>query len=131
MKFTVLTIFPEMFAPVQESILKRASESGLIEIELVNFRDFAASRHKNVDDVPYGGGAGMVLKPEPIFAHWKDRQNSRQQNHSLSPQGWYSARRQRMSCLCPHLISLCGHYEGFDERIGHWPMRKYPSAIMC
>lgn len=57
MKFTVLTIFPEMFAPLQESILKRAQEAGYIQIKLVNFRDYAPSKHKNVDDVPYGGGA--------------------------------------------------------------------------
>jgi len=119
MKFTVLTIFPEMFAPIQESILKRAQHSGLIEIELVNFRDFAESKHKNVDDVPYGGGAGMVLKPEPIFnamASVDRTGNSR--TILLSPQGQlYNQKKAHELTVYDHLIFLCGHYEGFDERI--------------
>ncbi|NLL51747.1 MAG: tRNA (guanosine(37)-N1)-methyltransferase TrmD [Peptococcaceae bacterium] len=119
MKFTVLTIFPEMFVPIQKSILKRAQESGLIEIELVNFRDFALSKHKNVDDVPYGGGAGMVLKPEPIFnAMASVEKTGNCRTILLSPQGQLYNQKivHRLSCY-DHLILLCGHYEGFDERI--------------
>lgn len=120
MKFTVLTIFPEMFAPLKESILKRAQEAGHIELELVNFRDYAESKHKNVDDVPYGGGSGMVLKPEPIFRAIRElKQNAgKRRTILLSPQG--SVFNQKTaSKLANHdeLIFLCGHYEGFDERI--------------
>ncbi|MDR3270790.1 MAG: tRNA (guanosine(37)-N1)-methyltransferase TrmD, partial [Peptococcaceae bacterium] len=66
-KITVLTLFPEMFAPLHESILQRAQQAGLLRIRLVNYREYALSKHKNVDDVPYGGGAGMLLKPEPLY----------------------------------------------------------------
>jgi len=119
-KFTVLTIFPEMFAPFQESILKRAQKAGIIEIDLLNFREFAESKHKNVDDLPYGGGAGMVLKPEPIFAAVRSLPKTEKSRIILlSPQG--KVFRQEDACRWvasyDHLIFLCGHYEGFDERI--------------
>jgi tRNA (guanine37-N1)-methyltransferase len=120
MHFTVLTLFPEMFAPLQESILKRAQNAGLICIRLVNFRDYALSKHNNVDDVPYGGGAGMVLKPEPIYAAVRDLPETKGLRKVIltSPQG-------RVFCQslaeewskCAELVLICGHYEGFDERI--------------
>lgn len=120
MKFTVLTIFPEMFAPLQESILKRAQEAGLIQVELVNFRDFAESKHKNVDDVPYGGGTGMVLKPEPIFRAIRNlgKAAGKRRIILLSPQG--SVLNHKTAARLAdydELVFLCGHYEGFDERI--------------
>lgn len=120
MKFIVLSIFPEMFIPLQESILKRAQEAGLIEIKLVNFRDHAESKHKNVDDVPYGGGAGMVLKPEPLFQAVRNLGEplGRRRILLLSPQG--SVYNQNKVADLSHydeLVLICGHYEGFDERI--------------
>jgi tRNA (guanine37-N1)-methyltransferase len=120
MKFTVLTLFPEMFAPVNESILKRAQGANLIQVNLVNFRDYATSKHKNVDDVPYGGGAGMVLKPEPIYAAIRDLPPAEGQRRVvlLSPQGevFNQSKAKEWSQL-DELVFICGHYEGFDERI--------------
>lgn len=118
--FTVLTLFPEMFAPVQESILKRAQETGIVKIRFVNFRDYAAGKHRNVDDEPYGGGAGMVLKPEPIFAALRDlpQPEGRRKVILLTPQGevFRQAKAKEWSEL-EELVLICGHYEGFDERI--------------
>ncbi len=120
MKVTVLTLFPEMFAPLQESILKRAQEAGLVKIHLVDFRDYAASKHKNVDDVPYGGGAGMLLKPEPIFAAIRDLPQPEGKRRVIltSPQGnvFHQAKAEEWFEQ-DELVFICGHYEGFDERI--------------
>lgn len=119
-RFTVLTLFPQMFAPLQESMLKRAQEAGLLEIHLVDFRDYAYSKHKNVDDVPYGGGAGMVLKPEPLYLALRalPPAEGTRKIVLLSPQGkvFNQGMAQRFSA-CDELVFLCGHYEGFDERI--------------
>lgn len=120
MRFTILTIFPEMFSPLKESILRRAQDAGLIEIEMVNFRDYAESKHKNVDDVPYGGGTGMVLKPEPISRAIGSlrRNGGKRRIILLSPQG--SVFDQKVAAQLTdydELVLLCGHYEGFDERI--------------
>ncbi|KUO79076.1 MAG: tRNA (guanine-N1)-methyltransferase [Desulfosporosinus sp. BRH_c37] len=120
MQFTVLTLFPEMFAPLQESILKRAQEAGLVKILFVNFRDYATSKHKNVDDVPYGGGAGMLLKPEPIFAAIRDLPPpcGRRRVILMSPQGdVFRQEKVREWSEQEELVFICGHYEGFDERI--------------
>lgn len=120
MKFTVLTLFPEMFAPVQESILKRAQEHERIKIKLINFRDYAMSKHKNVDDVPYGGGAGMVLKPEPLYAAIRDLPPALGQRRIilLTPQGQvFNQKRAQKWSSFDELVFICGHYEGFDERI--------------
>lgn len=119
-QFTVFTLFPEMFTPVQESILKRAQEAELIQVRLVNFRDYATSKHKNVDDVPYGGGAGMVLKPEPIFAAVSNLPQPAGQRRLilLSPQGQvFDQEKAREWSEQDELVFICGHYEGFDERI--------------
>ncbi|MDQ7094706.1 tRNA (guanosine(37)-N1)-methyltransferase TrmD [Desulfosporosinus sp. PR] len=120
MKMTVLTLFPEMFAPVRESILKRAQEAGLLKIDFVDFRDYATSKHKNVDDVPYGGGAGMVLKPEPIYAAMRNLPpaQGRRRVILMSPQGRvFRQETAKLWSEYDELIFLCGHYEGFDERI--------------
>lgn len=109
-----------MFTPVHESILKRAQASELIGIKLINFRDYAKSKHKNVDDVPYGGGAGMVLKPEPIFAAVKDLPPTAGTRRVilLSPQGQvFRQEKAREWSQVDELVFICGHYEGFDERI--------------
>ena len=120
MQITVLTLFPEMFSPVQERILKRAQEAGLLKIRLVNFRDYAINKHKNVDDVPYGGGAGMLLKPDPIFAAIRDLPQScgKRRVILMSPQGKVF-RQEKAKRWSEHedLVFICGHYEGFDERI--------------
>ncbi len=119
-KFTILTLFPEMFAPVQESILKRAQEAKFIELQLINFRDYATSKHKNVDDVPYGGGAGMVLKPEPIYAALRDLPPAHGNRRIvlMSPQGQiFRHQKAKEWSQIDELIFICGHYEGFDERI--------------
>ncbi|HEY8875391.1 MAG TPA: tRNA (guanosine(37)-N1)-methyltransferase TrmD [Desulfosporosinus sp.] len=120
MQFTVLTLFPEMFAPLQESILKRAQEAGLVRIRFVNFRDYATSKHKNVDDVPYGGGVGMLLKPEPIFAAMRDLPQpcDRRRVILMSPQGdVFRQEKAKAWSDQEELVFICGHYEGFDERI--------------
>lgn len=119
-KFTVFTLFPEMFAPVRESILKRAQDQDLIQVELINFRDYALTKHKNVDDVPYGGGAGMVLKPEPLFAAVRDLPpaHGKRKIILLSPQGQvFNQEMAKSWSKSDELVFLCGHYEGFDERI--------------
>lgn len=120
MQITVLTLFPEMFAPLQESILKRAQEAGLVKIQFVNFRDYATSKHKNVDDVPYSGGAGMLLKPEPIFAAIRDLPQpcGRRRVILTSPQGdVFRQEKAKEWSEQEELVFICGHYEGFDERI--------------
>ena len=120
MKFTVLTLFPEMFTPINESILKRAQAAKLIEVNLINYRDYATSKHKNVDDVPYGGGAGMVLKPEPIYAAIKGLPpaSGKRRIVLLSPQGQvFQQNKAKEWSQLEDLVFICGHYEGFDERI--------------
>lgn len=109
-----------MFVPVQESILGRAQASGSMELQLINFRDYATSKHKNVDDVPYGGGAGMVLKPEPIFASLWDLPPATGTRRIvlMSPQGQvFQHRKAKEWSQIDELVFICGHYEGFDERI--------------
>lgn len=120
MKFTVLTLFPEMFAPLNESILKRAQQGKFIEVELINFREYAIGKHKNVDDIPYGGGAGMVLKPEPLFAALRDLPITEGSRRIvlLTPQGDLFRQEKALEwSQLDELVFICGHYEGFDERI--------------
>ncbi|MER2262732.1 MAG: tRNA (guanosine(37)-N1)-methyltransferase TrmD [Psychrobacillus sp.] len=122
MKIHILSLFPEMFTGVfNSSILKKAQDKDEVSIDVVNFRDYAGNKHHQVDDYPYGGGAGMVLKPEPIFNAIE----------SLPPS---SSGKRRIILLCPQgerfdqqkaeelakeeeLVFICGHYEGYDERI--------------
>ncbi|MDD2233463.1 MAG: tRNA (guanosine(37)-N1)-methyltransferase TrmD [Desulfitobacteriaceae bacterium] len=120
MHFAILTLFPEMFAPLQGSILKRAQNTDLISIRLVNFRDYALSKHNNVDDLPYGGGAGMVLKPEPIYAAVRDLPETVGSRKVIltTPQGRvFSQSLAEEWSKYTELVLICGHYEGFDERI--------------
>ena len=119
MKVDVLTLFPAMFAgPLDESILRRARESGRLEMALHNLRDWTHDRHRTVDGTPYGGGPGMVLKPEPIFEAIDELANDTTQVVMLTPQGepFRQATARRLSAH-EHLLLLCGSYEGFDERI--------------
>ncbi|OKP83872.1 tRNA (guanosine(37)-N1)-methyltransferase TrmD [Paenibacillus sp. P32E] len=124
MRIDVLTLFPEMCEGVfGTSILGKAREKGIVSLNAVNFRDFSGNKHNSVDDTPYGGGGGMVLKPDPIFAAVE---------HVLAVLG--NQKKPRIILMCPqgqtytqqmaeelaqeeHLIFICGHYEGYDERI--------------
>lgn len=123
MKIDVLSIFPEMFAGVLgHSILKKAADKQAVNYQIVNFRDYADNRHQTVDDYPYGGGAGMVLKPQPIFDAVEDlvqkAVSKRPRVVLMCPQGErYSQKKAEELSKEEHLIIICGHYEGYDERI--------------
>lgn len=118
MRFDIFTLFPEMFrGPLDESILARARERGLLEIALHNPRDVTTDRHHIVDDYPYGGGAGMVMKPEPIFTAVEQLAPGGP-IILLSPQGRvFSQEIARALAREPRITLICGHYEGVDERI--------------
>ena len=121
MRFDVLTLFPEMFAPVKESILGRALDNNLIELNLINFREFSTDKSKHVDDTPYGGGAGMVIKPEPVYDAYKsivEGLESKPKVIYLSPKGKvFNQQIARDLAKEDRLILLCGHYEGIDQRV--------------
>ncbi|MFC5541275.1 MAG: tRNA (guanosine(37)-N1)-methyltransferase TrmD [Bacilli bacterium] len=120
MKIHVLTLFPEMFPGVfGSSILKKAQEKGLVEIEVSNIRDFSDNKHKQVDDYPYGGGAGMVLKPEPVFRAVETITEGRKPRVILMcPQGErFTQKKAEELANEEELVFICGHYEGYDERI--------------
>jgi len=121
MRLDILTIFPEMFAgPFNYSIIKRAQDKGLAEINLVNIRDFALDKHKRVDDYPYGGGAGMVMMIEPIsrsIDHLRSERNYEEIIY-MSPDGEnFTQKTANQLSGCKNIMVLCGHYKGIDERI--------------
>jgi tRNA (guanine37-N1)-methyltransferase len=120
----ILTLFPEMFAgPFENSIIKRAREQKLIEFRWLNFRDYTTDKHRMVDDIPYGGGSGMVLKPEPIFRCLQFAKQTAPNAFVilLTPQGTvFNQNIAKELAVREHLIFICGHYEGFDERIRAW-----------
>ncbi len=122
MRIDIVSIFPESFAPLDQSIVKRARERGLLEIVVRDLRDFTTDRHRQVDDTPYGGGAGMVMKPEPFFAAVgairAAAPGTTPRIILTSPQGerFTQAVAQRLAGET-HLVILCGHYEGIDERV--------------
>ncbi|MCF6094346.1 tRNA (guanosine(37)-N1)-methyltransferase TrmD [Microaerobacter geothermalis] len=122
MKIDILTLFPEMFAGVlSSSILGKAEEKGLVSFRITNFRDFSENKHRTVDDYPYGGGGGMVLKPDPIFRaveHLLEDATSSPRVILMCPQGeMFSQKKAEILSKEKHLIFICGHYEGYDERI--------------
>lgn len=119
MKIDILTLFPDMFQGVfSESIIKRAIEEEKVTINLVNFRDYTNDPHNKVDDTPYGGGAGMVLAPQPIFDCVRALRTEDSVVILLTPDGEvYKENRAYDLSKKKHLILICGHYEGFDERI--------------
>ncbi|MCY8231877.1 tRNA (guanosine(37)-N1)-methyltransferase TrmD [Priestia endophytica] len=121
MKIDVLSLFPEMFHGVLESsILKKARDKGAVDVAVTDFREYADNKHKTVDDYPYGGGAGMVLKPQPIFDAVADlnKEGSKARVVLLCPQGErYTQKKAEELSKEEHLIFVCGHYEGYDERI--------------
>lgn len=120
MKIDYLTLFPEMFDGVlNHSIMKRAQENNKLQINTVNFRDYAINKHNQVDDYPYGGGQGMVLKPEPVFNAMEDLDVTEQTRVILMcPQGEpFSHQKAVELSKADHIVFICGHYEGYDERI--------------
>ena len=120
MRIDVITIFPEMIKSALDfSILKRAREAGLVEIHVHNLRDYAPGVHRSTDETPYGGGAGMVMRPGPLFDAVESLPSFQDARRVLlTPQGqtFTQAKAQELS-RCSHLVLLCGHYEGFDERV--------------
>ncbi len=119
MKITILTLFPEMFSGfVSASIIHRAIEKKLVEIELVQIREFTSDVHRHVDDTPFGGGAGMVMKCQPVFDALSSVKTEASHTVLLSASGRpYSQAKAHELSKMEHLILLCGHYEGVDERI--------------
>jgi len=119
MKIDVLTLFPAMFAgPLDESIIKRAREAGRLDLAIHNLRDYAHDRHKTVDDRPFGGGPGMLLKPEPIFEAVESLAREVTRVILLSPAGRpFNQAIARELAGYEHLLMVSGHYEGFDERV--------------
>ena len=119
MRIDIMTLFPEMFTGfLTESIIKRAVEKGLVTINVINFRDYSPLPNKQVDDTPYGGGAGMVIRCEAIFECLDKIKTPDAHVVLLSPEGTtYKQSVAKSLSLYKHLIIICGHYEGFDERI--------------
>ena len=116
MKINILTLFPEMFTPLQESMLGRAREKGILDINLINIRDYTEDKHNRVDDTPFGGGAGMVMQVQPILAAYRE-------NHLQGPCLYMSPRGKMLNGEMAESLSrqeeitiLCGHYEGVDQR---------------
>lgn len=118
MRIDILSLFPGYFeTPLKTSLLKRAQEKGILDIRLLDIRDFATGKHKKVDDRPYGGGPGMVLMPEPVCAAIRSVKTEEAVVIYLTPQGTpLTAKKCEELCRHQHLVFLCGHYEGIDER---------------
>ena len=119
MQFDVLTLFPEMFSILDESIIGRAKKNKQIDINLVNIRDFSKNKHNKVDDTPYGGGAGMVMMPDVVYRAYNSLENKENAKVIyMSPQG-KKLNQEKVKELSKenHLIILCGHYEGIDQRV--------------
>ena len=117
MKFDVLTLFPDMFECLNQSIIGRAKEKELIDINLINIRDFSNNKHKKVDDTPYGGGSGMVMMPDVVYRAYESVKTKDAKVIYMTPQG-KKLDQKKVEDLAKqnHLIILCGHYEGIDER---------------
>ena len=118
MKFDILTLFPEMFENLKQSIIGRAIEKNIININLINIRDFSKDKHKKVDDTPYGGGAGMVMKPDVVYSAYNSIKDKNAKVIYMSPQG-KTLNQKKVEELSKeeHLVILCGHYEGIDQRV--------------
>lgn len=121
MKFDVLTVLPKLFSNfLQEGVIGRAISSGKVNVNIVNIRDFALDRHKVVDDVPYGGGPGMVLKPEPIFRAYDELMKEGEKPYVLLTEPWGERFNQQMALELSRkerILIICGRYEGVDERV--------------
>jgi tRNA (guanine37-N1)-methyltransferase len=135
MRVDILTLFPEICrAPLSESIIKRAQESGALDLHIHNIRDWTSDKHHVVDDAPFGGGQGMVMKPEPIFAAVEELRGEKQTPNAQRPTSNAELQRQKVILMSPagrrfdqrmaeefarepHLVVICGHYEGVDHRV--------------
>ena len=119
MEIDILTLFPRIFeGPLDESILKRARERRLVQVRIHNLRDYTHDKHHVVDDKPYGGGPGMLMKPEPIFEAVEALRRADTRVVLMTPQGRpLTQQRAQTFAQKPHLLILCGHYEGVDERV--------------
>ena len=122
MRIDVLTLFPEMFTGVlSASIIGKAKDKGLVKVDAINFRNYSNNKHNTVDDYPYGGGGGMVLKPDPVFAAVEDLQVDEDvvpRVILMCPQGeTFTQKKAEELAKEKHLVLICGHYEGYDERI--------------
>lgn len=120
LKVDVITLFPGMLTGfLEESMMKRASNAGLVEFNVVNPRDFTLDKHNTTDDRPFGGGPGMVMKCEPLFAAIESVQTPDSRVILMTPSGktFRQADARRLADECHHLIFVCGHYEGIDERV--------------
>jgi tRNA (guanine37-N1)-methyltransferase len=118
MKIDILTLFPEMFNAMQCSIIGKAIENKIIDINLINIRDFSKDKHKKVDDTPYGGGAGMIMKPDVVYDAYKSIKDENAKVIYLSPQGKVLDQKKVIELSkMQHLVLLCGHYEGIDQRV--------------
>jgi tRNA (guanine37-N1)-methyltransferase len=118
MKFDVLTLFPEMFEPMKQSIIGRALKNEIFEIYFTNIRDFSKDKHKKVDDTPYGGGAGMLMKPDVVWDAYNSVKSENSKTIYMSPQG-KTLTQAKVEELAKeeHIIIICGHYEGIDQRV--------------
>ena len=118
MRFDILTLFPEMFKTLNQSVIGKAIEKDVININIINIRDFSKDKHKKVDDTPYGGGAGMVIKPDVVYDAYKSVEDKNAKVIYLSPQG-KTLTQEKVKSLSKekHIILLCGHYEGIDQRV--------------
>ena len=118
MKFDVLTLFPEMFEGMKYSIIGKAIEKNLIDINIINIRDFSKDKHKKAHDTPYGGGAGMVMKPDVVYDAYNSIECKDAKVIYLSPKG-KTLNQEKVEELSAenHIILLCGHYEGIDQRV--------------
>lgn len=119
MRIDVLTLFPEMFEALNHSLLKKATDKNLLSINVINIRDFSKDKHKKCDDYPFGGGAGMVMMPQPIADAFRSIKGyEKAKKIYLSPKGKTLVQKQVVSLASEeHIILLCGHYEGVDQRI--------------
>lgn len=118
MKIDVLTLFPDMFQALDHSIVGRARALGQVDLKFVNFRDFSTNKHHKVDDYPYGGGAGMLLTPQPVFDAMDSLEAKNPRVILTTPTGKpFNQRMAEEWAKEEHLVFLCGHYEGFDQRI--------------
>lgn len=145
MKFDILTLFPEMFDTLNHSILERAQNQNLIEIQTTNIRDFSTNKHKKVDDTPFGGGAGMVMTCQPLFDAINAVKTENSKILYMSPRGELLTQKKVVELAKEeHIVIVCGHYEGIDQRvIDHFQMEEIsvgdyvltggelPAMILC
>ncbi len=119
MKIDIMTLFPEICrAPLSESIMKRAQENGIVDLRIHNLRDWTTDKHHIVDDAPFGGGQGMVMKPEPIFAAVESLRTDKSTVVLMTPQGKrFTQSLAKDLAKREHMIVICGHYEGIDHRV--------------